>query len=104
VQLDNDASTLVPLYQVRLLKEKKMSQTNKTPSVGRIVHYVSYGSPGGEFTSECRAAIVTMVHTNSNVDLCVVNPTGLFFNTSVKQDPEEMRPGTWHWPEIIPEL
>lgn len=29
------------------------------PSVGRVVHYVSYGTPGGEYQSECRAAVVT---------------------------------------------
>lgn len=32
---------------------------SQVPSVGRIVHYVSYGTPGGEYTSECRAAIIT---------------------------------------------
>ena len=32
-----------------------------TPSVGRVVHYVSYGTPGGEYTSQCRAAIVAGV-------------------------------------------
>lgn len=31
------------------------------PSVGRIVHYVSYGTPGGEYPQACRAAIVTAV-------------------------------------------
>lgn len=31
--------------------------------IGRIVHYVSYGTPGGEYTSECRAAVVTEVKT-----------------------------------------
>ena len=31
------------------------------PSVGRIVHYQSYGSPGGEYKSEHRAAIITGV-------------------------------------------
>lgn len=34
---------------------------DQIPSVGRIVHYVSYGTPGGEYTSECRAAIITEV-------------------------------------------
>lgn len=29
------------------------------PTVGRVVHYVSYGTPGGEYTSQCRAAMVT---------------------------------------------
>lgn len=31
------------------------------PSVGRIVHYRSYGTPGGEYLPECRAAIITEV-------------------------------------------
>lgn len=31
------------------------------PSVGRVVHYVSYGTPRGEYTSQCRAAIITEV-------------------------------------------
>lgn len=80
-----------------------------TPSVGRIVHYVSYGTPGGEYTSQCRAAKVAevgawmfvagsesdeVVHDDGiryrtieqrwEDDACalvVENPTGLFFNT-----------------------
>ena len=31
------------------------------PSVSRMVHYVSYGTPGGEYASACRAAVVTEV-------------------------------------------
>lgn len=31
------------------------------PSVGRIVHYVSYGTKNGEYSPECRAGIVTEV-------------------------------------------
>lgn len=72
------------------------------PTVGRIVHYVSYGTPGGEYTSECRAAIVTEV-TESGfgalAGLCVLNPTGQFFNRAVEQDETSKRGGTWHWPE-----
>ena len=34
---------------------------SQTPSIGRIVHYQSYGTPGGEFVPEPRAAIVTEV-------------------------------------------
>jgi hypothetical protein len=93
------------------------------PSIGRIVHYVSYGTPGGEYTSECRAAIVTEVsweHTSSKgvltpkVGLCVLNPEGIFLNRGVPCDlgPEEgigtnlcggllYRGGTWHWPERV---
>lgn len=92
-----------------------------TPSIGRIVHYVSYGTPGGEFTSECRAAIVTAVGTGrfrlnnmagevivdevngdpTRVSVCVLNPSGLFFNEGLAQDEETKRGGTWHWPERV---
>jgi hypothetical protein len=66
------------------------------PTVGGIVYYKSYGTPGGEYQSEDRAAIITRVHTDECVDLCVLNPTGMFFNTSVTRD-EEGRGGTWDW-------
>jgi hypothetical protein len=64
------------------------------PTVGRLVYYKSYGSPGGEFQSEERAAIITAVHSETEVSLCVINPTGFFFNLSVKQGPG---PGQWDW-------
>lgn len=68
------------------------------PSVGRIVHYVSYGTPGGEYESECRAAVVVAVTSEEFLDLAVLNPTGLFFNQNVEYSPEPTG-GTWHWPE-----
>lgn len=84
------------------------------PSVGRVVHYVSYGTPGGEYSSQCRAAIVAAVVSLEGreaiaaeeenregapvVDLCVLNPTGLFFNRC-HQSETDKRGGTWHWPE-----
>jgi hypothetical protein len=88
------------------------------PSVGQIVHYVSYGTPGGEYTSQCRAAIIAGVpdsalpmidgehaeHWGSDdvvVDLVVLNPTGLFFNRCPQSD--EHRGGTWHWPVRVGE-
>lgn len=79
-----------------------------TPRVCRAVHYVSYGTPGGEYTSQCRAAVITEVgawmpysqvkdegelpdgrrtRTRTEVwepDACalmVSNPGGLFLNT-----------------------
>ncbi len=77
------------------------------PSVGRIVHYVSYGTPGGEYKSECRAAVVTEVSRNAElpdvISLCVLNPEGIFLNRGVPQDEDGKRGGTWHWPERIPE-
>jgi hypothetical protein len=105
-----------------------------------MVHYVSYGTPGGEYGRECRAAIVTEVQDFApgsaeearadEVGLCVLNPTGQFFNRSVPHhdgaetpgtpdcinaqshgNPQRYcacgwmeashRGGTWHWPERV---
>ena len=67
------------------------------PTIGRIVHYHSYGTPGGEYLPEPRAAIVTEVDTSTTVGLCVLNPTGMFFNRTVCFS-EEPKPGCWSWP------
>jgi len=81
------------------------------PSVGRIVHYVSYGTPGGEYTSQCRAAIVTHVYPSEGegtlvnlsgpetVSLAVLNPEGMFFNQVCRHSEGNQTGGTWHWPE-----
>lgn len=88
------------------------------PTVGRIVHYVSHGTPGGEFGKECRAAIVTEVVDQPEwedgtepapvVGLAVLNPTGMFFNQQCVQHemsgstgPWDHPGGTWHWPERV---
>lgn len=80
--------------------------------VGDIVHYVSYGSPGGEYTSQCRAAVVAGVPAGALpvmdaeraekwdsgarvLDLVVLNPTGQFFNRCA-ESALEFRGGTWH--------
>lgn len=93
------------------------------PSVGRVVHYVAYGTPGGEFQAGvCRAAIITEVYGPDHrsrdmisapdgfvidvdkdghvttVGLCVLNPTGQYFNRGVRYDGSGT-PGTWHWCE-----
>jgi hypothetical protein len=76
----------------------------KVPSVGRTVHYTSYGTPGGEYPSVCRAAVVTAVDPNEPryVDLCVLNPEGLFFNRHVRMADDMISGGgTWHWPERV---
>lgn len=102
---------------------------SQRPITGDIVHYVSYGTPNGEYRSECRAAIVTELADHPDqVGLCVLNPTGQFFNRAVEYhdgaetpgapdcpskeshgDPfrychcgwteASHRSGTWHWPE-----
>lgn len=74
------------------------------PTVGRIVHYQSFGTPLGEYRAEPRAAIVTIVHgaehgDNAAVGLAVLNPTGLFFNDVVEHAPDDKpTPGHWNWP------
>lgn len=72
------------------------------PSVSRMVHYVSYGTPGGEFTSQCRAAVIAEVHdaTLGIVTLCVLNPSGIFFHDCVYEEISKGG-GTWHWPERV---
>lgn len=87
------------------------------PSVGRVVHYVSYGTPGGEFGRECRAAIITEVPAHLLAEpmdgcpngtdgqwiasLAVLNPTGAYFNQNVALDESASTGGTWHWPERV---
>jgi hypothetical protein len=78
----------------------------QTPSVNRQVHYVSYGTPGGEYPKACRVATVTEVGEDGRVGLCVMNPTGrLFFHSLAAggclQDEDGQAGGTWHWPERV---
>jgi hypothetical protein len=100
------------------------------PSVCRLVHYVSYGTPGGEYHSKCRAAVITEVGQWITVNvsdelevdgqrrrsveqtwepeacaLHVMNPTGVFFNgaagVACEHSENDHRGGTWHWPERV---
>jgi hypothetical protein len=96
--------------------------TAPQPSVGRVVHYVSHGTPvrpdGSQaFTSQCRTAFVTEVTEHPEADgtagLMVANPTGLFFHSLADggvphaedkaAGADEHPGGTWHWPERVPE-
>lgn len=79
---------------------------NKKLVIGRIVHYIAYSTPKGEFpVGAHRVAIITEVPEVAimqqfpEVSLCVINPTGLFFNTRIPYDPTMKEPGSWHWPE-----
>lgn len=90
---------------------------DQKPSVGRVVHYVSYGTPKGEYQSMCRAAIISAVSEDAEFDkktlelaggiyhypvsLVVLNPEGLFFNKNVEYDDTGKKGGTWHWPERV---
>lgn len=84
----------------------------QAPAVGRIVHYIAYGTPGGEHPAGAhRAAIITQTYHQlgggvhpTRVDLAVLNPTGMFFNQEVEMDPSGRKSGTWHWPEYVPPL
>ncbi len=75
------------------------------PTVGRIVHYQAYGTPGGEYPSVPRAAIVTEVPETQDpgspgypiVGVFVLNPTGAHFNRNVPYS-ETPQPGHWSWP------
>ncbi|WP_282203880.1 hypothetical protein [Kitasatospora fiedleri] len=93
------------------------------PTVGRVVHYHSHGSPVLEdgsqrYESRPRAAIVTDVPRyltaepydgcpNGKLDhedrpmwiasLAVLNPTGVHFDLNVPYS-ETPEPGCWSWP------
>lgn len=92
-----------------------------TPMIGEMVHYVAYGTPGGEYGNVCRSAFITEVWSGAveagTVGLAVLNPTGLFFRSLneggnrfdpgyplVGDDDPNHQPGkrfpggTWHWP------
>ena len=81
-----------------------------TPSVGRVVHYVAYGTPGGEYKAGAhRAATITDVSFSgssdqpsvAHVSLFIMNPTGVFFTANVPEDQSGQKPGSWHWPERV---
>ena len=86
------------------------------PTVGRIVHYVSHGTPPSEdgsqvHRSDNRAAIITAVYGTLerpsdrtpvwDVSLAVLSPTELFFDEHVLQDEDQHVPGSWHWPARV---
>lgn len=68
------------------------------PTVGRIVHYQAYGTPGGEFKAQPRAAIVAEVHDDDEVTVVVLNPSGIFFNRVKHAVNDAPTPGRWNWP------
>ncbi len=79
----------------------------QVPSIGRVVHYVAYGTPGGEYQAGAhRAAIITDCLPPDGlmltVGLCILNPTGMFFGQGIPFDPTGQQPGSWHWPEYVP--
>lgn len=75
------------------------------PRLGDRVHYLSFGTPGGEYPMTCRCAEVTETARGNPelVGLLVMNPTGLFFRPIAaggsEYDPDLEDGGSWHWPE-----
>ena len=62
-----------------------------------MVHYMRYGSPGGEHKPEISPAVVTkVIDENTNrCQLFVMNPNGVYFNDTPYS--EEPKPGHWSW-------
>lgn len=71
----------------------------KTVTVGDIVLYLAYGTPGGEYSPEYRAAVVTSVIDPQKeiVTLAILNPTGIFFSPPIEKAEIDAIPksGTW---------
>lgn len=70
--------------------------TEQTPSVGRMVHYVSTatGKPA------CRAAIVTEIR-DQRIGVQVFLPDAVFPDRDVAHSETSHEGGTWHWPERV---
>ncbi len=69
-------------------------------TVGRMVHYVAYGTPGGEYEAGAHRAAVVAEVKDAERGVCVLtvfNPTGIHWNTAPYS--AEPKPGTWHWIE-----
>jgi hypothetical protein len=71
------------------------------PSIGRIVWYMRYGSPGGEHKPEPSPAIITQVYDEATGEcqLFVMNPNGTYHNRTPYSD--ELKPGHWSWPPRV---
>jgi hypothetical protein len=70
------------------------------PSIGRIVLYHRFGSPGGEHKPEPSPAVITKVFGDGTTcQLFVMNPNGLYFNETPFS--EEPKPGHWSWPPRV---
>lgn len=73
------------------------------PTVGRIVHFQTLGSAGGEHPSEPIAAIITAVRHNHPisgvpyVDLFAIYSNGTSHKDAVPWS-DVPTPGHWNWP------
>jgi hypothetical protein len=71
--------------------------TTPNPTIGRIVWYQKYGTPGGEHKAEPSPAVVTRVNDDNTCDLFVMNPNGCYFNRTPYS--ETLKGGHWSWPQ-----
>ena len=73
------------------------------PSIGRMVHYQRYGTPGGEHKPEPSPAIIVAVDEDGKTcQLFVMNPNGTYHNrTPYAGDGEAPKGGHWHWPPRV---
>ena len=69
----------------------------KFPKLGMTVKWRASGSADGKFPKMDRAAIITGVGKDGLVDLCVLNPTGIFFTQGAKFSADETSGSTWGW-------
>lgn len=70
-------------------------------TVGRMVHYIAYGTPNGEYVAGAHRAAVVAEVKDPAMGVCilaVLNPTGIHWNTA-QYDNTATKPGTWHWIE-----
>lgn len=72
-----------------LLEERRTVNMSKEQPiiVGSVVHYM--------VANTCRAAIVT-ARKSDTISVCILNPTGIFFDTSVAEDWLVKTSNTWH--------
>lgn len=81
------------------------------PTIGRIVFYQRHGSPNGQHKAEPSPAVITAVSQDGeHVDLCVLNPSGIYFDRNTCHDPKDdpkvetdgtWTAGTWRWPPRV---
>lgn len=78
--------------------QEDINKIEPKPSIGRIVHYMRYGTPGGEHKAEPSPAVITQVLDDEGTCmLFVMNPSGLYFNKTPYS--KEPKAGSWSWPQ-----
>lgn len=80
------------------------TMTSEQPTIGGIVHYRHYGTPGGEFPPKDSPAIVTgIVDEQAGIVSLTVftSDGGIHPHKAVRHD-EQLAGGTWHWPPRAP--